>query len=465
MIDVNQRGGIGCFRNLSIDEQEKTKPIPLVHLPIELWEKVFDLLAEDGRLHALTHCALTCKAWTARCRWHLSRHIILRDKKQAHRVVKAIQSRHSRVNASEAVTLTQPFAFSTGRKLPQVDSLTIGDNAIDLGSVWHANSMHVDAFTHFRVTFESLTRLTLVKVEFPSAIVFGRLICSFPHLTSLTCHSLKLKTTAFVQGRVLPPNGFALTRVDLHNADDVVEFLVVSLISAAFQHVRWVDPRCLVVDPTRNVSTNGLQRLLRSAGTSLRAVDLTYGLLSDGDAKGQLQLAELDLKTNVGLEAISLAIYQPRADVDVWTESWSQLYIVMSTGVSALKLRQVTISFVSGMVYARPDNLWQHRLQELQAMPDLVYAKFDQLFSKSDFPRLKMVLFRVHEHDGYRLRLRRSAMEDVPHEDQWRHALACRFPTLVRRDLLRTSVTMGDSYMERKLAHRRNAHGNAEDDR
>ncbi|KAH8101641.1 hypothetical protein BXZ70DRAFT_1007463 [Cristinia sonorae] len=40
-------------------------------LPIELWEQIIDIIAEENRVPDLLNCSLVCREWVSRCRFHL----------------------------------------------------------------------------------------------------------------------------------------------------------------------------------------------------------------------------------------------------------------------------------------------------------------------------------------------------------------------------------------------------------
>ncbi|CCM01520.1 uncharacterized protein FIBRA_03576 [Fibroporia radiculosa] len=396
----------GVFRNTRLKEIRKPGCFPYGPLPIEVWERIFDLLAQDEWVYALRACALTCRLWSTRCRWHLTKHIVLREKKQAHKVAKVIRNRASQMDTAEVITLRQPFAFMSGKKLSRVKALTIGDTC-DIRH-WMPGSLHVDVFTHFRITFDSLTRLTLDWIEFPSVIVLARLVFSFPRLTSLTCHDLSFKTRGFVRGRALPPKPFELIQVDVQGADDVVDFLIISVVGATLQRIKWKG---------RSGSVSTLQRLLQVAGASLRTLDVTCW--ETYEAKVDI----LDLGNNDGLEVVSVTTDLDHSDKYIMNWNWT--YGIMSTALPS-KLREIVIGANVGSYQALPQN---HA--DLLARIDCV--QLEELLCQACFENLETVHFHlrgiVHSSDTF----------DMPVE-KWMRQLSRQFPGLHARKLLQASV-------------------------
>ncbi|CCM04278.1 uncharacterized protein FIBRA_06449 [Fibroporia radiculosa] len=426
----------GTFKN--IYEKELTKPPNLSwspRLPIEMWERVFDLLARGGWAYALRSCSLVCRLWSVRCRWHLSRHVVVRDKEHGHRVAKAMRMAASQASLAEAITLMEPLGFLMGRSNPRVETLTIG--ADGLRSKWAPALFHTDVFTHLSVSFAHVTRLTLDSIEFPSSIVLARLVFSFPRLATLACHSLYTVTQGYVPGRALPPKGFALADVNLDETNDIVDFFVEPPIGAALCHLT------MKLSGYLNHSTDGLQRLVCAAGASLSSLDVTLRI-DDVSASHETRLAAFNLGELRCLSALHITFdinpYHPKGPAAI---PWGFLHHSLST-LYPSKLQQVTIGFI----IHSPDHV--STLAKTLEDPSLsaddhVCAQIEGYFARSECRHLETVHFGI-----LCTGLEVSESLQVPAEGCWSDALVRRFPDLHARGLLRSSVAVMLSTSDRQ---------------
>lgn len=167
-------------------------------LPTEVWERVIDHLSQYSR--ALSRCGLVCKAWHARCRFHLVVTTNLVNVRATYRFASLLAARPDlRARVKQVVIRgavrgqTRPsiphfgtFALMLAKKLPAVETLHVYD------AEWHAAAIRPRVFAVL-ATFTTITELRLLRVTFPSRTVLARLICALRGLTTLACTALTFR--------------------------------------------------------------------------------------------------------------------------------------------------------------------------------------------------------------------------------------------------------------------------------
>ncbi|CCM04275.1 uncharacterized protein FIBRA_06446 [Fibroporia radiculosa] len=400
--DIDQRRP-GVFRNLRTKEPLKPEKISLCaeKLPVEVWERVFDALAENGQLLALLDCALTCRLWAPRCLWHLARHVVVCSRKHGQRVGKAMVTSH-RISLATAITFRKPVGFVLGRPITSVETLGIGDYSPSVGD-WKAKVFHADVFTHLRITFPSVTRLTLDNTTFPSVVVFARLVFSFPRLTRFACHFVAFATGGYLRGRALPPKGFAMTDVELYQSDDVVDFLV----------ERSAEP--LTYEDVRERDRQG-------ASASLRSLDV-WSISHRLDSLGGLGCFKY-------LESLTLAFDAFEQRLDPGTV-WDDLYNVLG-GLASSKLQQFTISFIADFSDIHGCGI-SDTLQTLSTgVSDRIFARIDDLLAGPRYHHLQTICFRLWFDHSMDL-----CIPGSPSKQLWFRFLSCHFPRLSTHESFR----------------------------
>lgn len=173
----------------------------LPELPTELWELVIDHLSQYSR--ALSRCGLVCKAWHARCRFHLVVTTNLVNVRATYRFASLVASRPDLRERVKQVLVrgavrgqTRPsiphfgtFALMLARKLPSLETLHVYD------AEW-AMTIHPSVFAGL-ATFTTITELRLVRVTFPSRTVLARLICALQNLKTLACTALTFRVQGY----------------------------------------------------------------------------------------------------------------------------------------------------------------------------------------------------------------------------------------------------------------------------
>ncbi|CCM00873.1 uncharacterized protein FIBRA_02919 [Fibroporia radiculosa] len=224
-----------------------------IQLPIELWERVIDLVAEDQKDNwEDNHCqagayaarlrelGTVCRGWYARCRFRALEKLDVSDmdKKQVYRLINTLKEHSGKCRIIQTISFDlfkKPignfgsFAVCMAQRLPQVKLLRL------LECEWIVEQLHTQVFLHVTLAFGSITALELFSMTFPSAAVFGRLIRALPHLSSLVCRGIRFEKRRDVVGpfRVLHP--LRLDTVDLSYSADVIDFL--ASIGAHIRHL------------------------------------------------------------------------------------------------------------------------------------------------------------------------------------------------------------------------------------
>ncbi|CCM06453.1 uncharacterized protein FIBRA_08717 [Fibroporia radiculosa] len=246
-------GGEAEFRSTlaatRVEEQQhcRLSPCRSIELPVEVWWKVIDCVADrlsvcqDGR-RRMRELARVSRAWYTRCRVRAEERldVIYRHKKEVYRLIRRLNEHPERYNAIKRVHFMNnkinnfgSLAVHMAGKLPHVE--TLEPNFPWRHRDWEPGQLHPQVFLHVRVAFESATTLRLARLTFPSAVVFGRLLCALPRLTSLTCGHVKFTNPGGVPGPV--PSSLRLATVDLDSSDDVIGFLVETRAGAFLSHV------------------------------------------------------------------------------------------------------------------------------------------------------------------------------------------------------------------------------------
>ncbi|CCM06960.1 uncharacterized protein FIBRA_09274 [Fibroporia radiculosa] len=382
-----------------------------IQLPIEVWEKVIDVLADEwvdpfrrdktyeARLRALGR---VCRGWHVRCRFRAWEKLDVdhMDKTEVYHLINALNQDPERCHTMKTVSfyfgrmsigLFGTFVVCTAQKLPRVKRLILG------GCEWDTGQLHAQVFVHITLAFESVTVLELDHVRFPSAVVFGRLVHALPRLSSLKCWSVFFERRGDVAGRIWELHPLRLDSAEVLDSDDVVDFLV--SIGAQLRHLSW-----------RDESLEKCQELLPVTAESLSSIqiDITeYSFVRRFSPTDFL----IDFTPAVNLRVLSISSHFQ--DLDTVANRLSRVFLP--------KLVEVTIisTFVHTEIF--PSLNIQDELEEVRMDS---YALLDQAFSSRLYPALKKVTFKLH------CRTPRSKVMEVISEESWRTHFASNLPAL-----------------------------------
>ncbi|CCM05496.1 uncharacterized protein FIBRA_07719 [Fibroporia radiculosa] len=379
-------------------------PVVSSRLPMELWERIIDFMASrDEDSYNMQTLGQVCRGWSIRRRFHYDKRLKKRlvDRKQVYQLISALGEHPERCRAIRAVWFDfggRPigpfgsFAVRMMQKLPQVERLRLEE------CTWETGQLHTQVFLHVALTFGSITLLTLYKVTFPSAVVFGRLVRALPRLSSLNCLQVQLQKCCNVAGAVRVPGSLRLDAADLHRSDDVFDFFV--LISVHLRHLT-----CYGGDLEK------LQELLAVSAESLLTLEVSFIREVSVDLTPAVNLRVLVL--NGGLEGITDAAR-------------------ILSRASLLKLVEVTI--VSWPANPATFVSIQRKLNSIDSDS---FADMDRILSGKQFPALQRVTFSLCCSVLFS-----SEVMDVVSERSWRTLLSSKLPALHTSDRLLSSVTL-----------------------
>ena len=244
-------------------------------LPVETWERIIDHLWSDPR--TLRQCAVVCKAWQARSRFHLVARPILSNTRQVHRFARLLDEYpelRSRVQMvqmwpggrGKPLMHLASFAASLATRLPALTELCI------FHAEWNARTAHPKTFLHLSL-FLSVTDLVLSRVAFPSPLILARLICALPSLTTLNFVELSFptlpKSSDLPFARLQAP---PIRTLKLDGPSDEVVTLLVERLHIGPRVERffggWADYS------EDRLSDESMMSVLQSAGPALRRISL-----------------------------------------------------------------------------------------------------------------------------------------------------------------------------------------------
>ena len=174
----------------------------LPELPPEVWERVIDHLSQYPR--ALSRCRLVCKAWYARCRFHLIVTTNLVSVCATYRFASLVTSRPDLRDRIKQVVIRGAMRGQTRPPIPHFGTfvLMFAKKSLPVGTLhvydaeWRNGTIHPNVFVYL-ATFTTITELRLLRVTFPSRTILARLICALRNLTTLACTALAFRAQTY----------------------------------------------------------------------------------------------------------------------------------------------------------------------------------------------------------------------------------------------------------------------------
>ncbi|CCM00879.1 uncharacterized protein FIBRA_02925 [Fibroporia radiculosa] len=385
-----------------------------IQLPVELWEKVIDYLADgcrggngscktyEARLQVLGR---VCRGWHARCHFRVLERMDVwkMDKTEVYSLISSLKQDPERCHAitktvlfhfqRESMSIFGTFAVCMAQKLPRVKCLVL------LGCQWDTGQLHAQVFVHITLAFESVTVLELQAVRFPSAVVFGWLVRALPRLSSLKCWSVFFERHGYVAGRIWELHPLRLDGAEVRHSDDVVDFLV--LIGTQLRHLVW-----------RDLSSGKCQELLSVIAESLSSMHIDLA-----DPLSFRQMFPSGYPHNL-TPAVNLRVLSVSSDF----EDLNGMAMILSRSRPSLpKLVEITIISIPHHTETYSSSIIQNKLDEVKTDS---YALLDQAFSSLQYPVLQKVTFELH------CVTRRSEVMEVISEESWESHVASRLPAL-----------------------------------
>ncbi|KAI0783767.1 hypothetical protein C8Q75DRAFT_781926 [Abortiporus biennis] len=169
-----------------------------VTLPVEIWERIIDYVANDAATYYTTHswrtltlksCALTCRAWTYRSIYHLNHIVTFRDSPSVSRFKARFPPRDlpcrqvvSKPRSMKKCSWVSSVPIQLNVALPLLTDLTLHH--------FDFNQAHTQLIPLLSLA-RSLESIFLADVRFASGNQFKRLIDSLRHVNQLVLRDLE----------------------------------------------------------------------------------------------------------------------------------------------------------------------------------------------------------------------------------------------------------------------------------
>jgi len=263
-------------------------------------------------------------------------------------------------------------------------------------------------------TFTEITRLELSQVSFPTVATFGRVVCAFPALQQLVCRGLQFSTHHFLP-HAFPKRASAVrlstVSLDGDSFDDITNFMATTGIDANLATVH-IGTSLFQGQPlgAEVVVSGNLQRLVRTAGVSLRNLEL--GLVLTGEC-------DISLVRISQLERLNLYFVIDALDVVNDVHYLSRMFSCLTTNV----LKRVFIYLdIRSLPLGGVDEL----KTVLTGLSLNCCSSLDRILALPLFPRLEHVRIEVMDSSGLQ----------VVAQEFWHKVLKSHIPILHRRGIL-----------------------------
>lgn len=250
-------------------------------LPYEIWEGIIDWLLSDRQ--ALRACAVTCRAWYYPCMINIMHTIILSRRAQLDCLRALLVAKPylagfvhtlyiTRNRGSKAAPHLAAFPSVLVGKLPKLKTILVD------GCSWDATAFH-PTFYWLLSEFKSVTELCFIHTTFSNIEQFGRVVCAFPNLSTLSCHgACWAKARDFNWTAYKPPGRrVRLTHLTLnprHNSRqrmvDTVQWL---LKVAQNDNLTTISLPAIMIEDAEAI---GVGQLWKSAGPALRELSMDF---------------------------------------------------------------------------------------------------------------------------------------------------------------------------------------------
>ncbi|PCH36654.1 hypothetical protein WOLCODRAFT_157358 [Wolfiporia cocos MD-104 SS10] len=396
-----------------------------LQLPTEVCERIIDWLWDSTWM--LQRCALVCKAWTPRCRYHMQRHVFLYNRSH-------VQGHARRARAQP--NLPQQASGGPFRSWAHSPSWARAGchRLVVHGAIWKPSDFPPLIFFYLSA-FSSLTALRLSDVTFPKVREFGRLVCALPSLVRLRCENLLFTSTAPCASLATTrsPPSVRLTDLAIFSVKETAsnveanKSLVEHLCAAGVvAHLQRFDLSVCASSDSKylDVYREPLHKLLKQCGRSLHHLKLSLDARPDkdveADAISDTIVSVFDLVHFGSLETVVLKALNFEMVGYAWMRRILEPYV-------SKNLREVSI------VVDRPrysENAKKNLQRTVSALGEDMCRQLNELFSNKDYEKLHHVDF-VFSTDPTRV---------IPDATRWSSLLKAEMPKLNERGVLRTRV-------------------------
>ena len=303
-------------------------------LPLELWEAIIDNISlrrdcgfqrdltgvkverEKVWQSTLISCALVCKKWYPRSRYHLDRAIYLSSREQVRRLSVRVRSASSTYHGNSTIPYPSShiiihgeagtrlshyapalhlgtFAAMLARQLPSATQLTL--SSVD----WHAGMVQPRCL-NLLAAFRGITRLALLSIRVQTLSLIGSVLAAMPCVRILSCADVRCAQEAtHAEQPAARCVGAALRELALAWTDrSVIEFL--GTVAIVAPPVELLTVRLYA----RSIANGGLlacHKLLVVYASSLTELRLFV----DGEAGDRGAVCELPCTFNAGCLALT----------------------------------------------------------------------------------------------------------------------------------------------------------------
>lgn len=426
-------------------------------LPVEICERIIDCFHDAWVVadrEALLACALTCKTWLARCRFHLLRNVTFTDRPQLVSFLRLLKANPHVSPLVKGVLIDNrwemrrrhapslaTFPLMLARKLTAVARIHI--------QYCSFRASIVDGCFWMCLTeFAALTTLSLYDVEFSSVHQFGHLILAMPALRNLQCWDVEWQSHG-LDHRLLPPRFSPLklasvklelrtlrdaedpedTNKEIANPQviavmrDTVHLLIMASVSAHIEELHIGNDVSKSWLYLADVGTSAVGELLEHCGESLRTLFFSVGA-ADLNASSATSIvgSHLNLARNTHLEVLSLCI---PSLVDEVSCAW--VAALLSTIIST-HMKDIVIT-----------------LETFDAEDD-VLVKASELFNEETCSGIDASLSHLKLTNFHRLELKLDGYSGMGEDDRkrWQDGFMSRFPKLRARGALLLSLKLYD---------------------
>lgn len=426
-------------------------------LPVETCERIIDCFHDAWVVadrEALLACALTCKTWLARCRFHLLRNVTFTDRPQLVSFLRLLKANPHVSPLVKGVLVDNQWEMRR-RHAPSLATFPL----MLARRLTAVARLHIQ-YCSFRATiidgcfwmclaeFAALTTLSLYDVEFSSVHQFGHLILAMPALRNLQCWDVEWQSHG-LDHRLLPPrfSPLKLTSVKLElrtlrDAEDpedtnkevanpqviavmrdIVHLFVMASVSAHIEELHIGNDVSKSWLYLADVGTSAVGELLEHCGESLRTLFFSVGA-ADLNALYATSIvgSHLNLARNAHLEVLSLCI---PSLVDEVSCAW--VAALLSTIIST-HMKDIVIT-----------------LETFDAEDD-VLVKASELFNEETCSGIDASLSHLKLTNFHRLELKLDGYSGIGEDDRkrWQDGFMSRFPKLRARGALLLSLKLYD---------------------
>lgn len=178
---------------------------------LELWDCILDFVDDFPTWKT---CAITCRAFLRRCRYHLYRKVYLKNYHDAKVLVRALRKDHASRSAIRELQLDFPASTRpTGPVGKYLLAMLSNLQHLHIRSNKYRDPIHPEFYTTLRAVAETVTSLTLDWCTFHDAVDLARLMATLPNTRDLVVTEVTVYGPCGELSRALDPDQWNAIRV------------------------------------------------------------------------------------------------------------------------------------------------------------------------------------------------------------------------------------------------------------